>query len=64
MVSSQYTVQEKLEQAQTEAEETHKRGESKERRKSAVRSVNNRLGGSRRRSTLSPEELENLMGIV
>lgn len=55
------TVQQKLDQAEAEAEHARTQEEQKDRRK---KRVNNRLKGSRRRSTLSPEELENLMGAV
>ncbi|KAL8787967.1 MAG: hypothetical protein Q9195_007555 [Heterodermia aff. obscurata] len=59
--SSPRTVQQKLDAA--EAEATNARTvEEKKGRKNAAKAVNNRLGGSRRRSTLSPEELMNLMG--
>ncbi|KAL6714035.1 hypothetical protein ACLMJK_008529 [Lecanora helva] len=58
------TVEQKLEYAQAEAEAARKFEESKPKEKSlAKRAVTKKLKGSRRRSTLSPEELENLMGI-
>ncbi|KAL8697933.1 MAG: hypothetical protein Q9224_002082 [Gallowayella concinna] len=60
-MSSPRTVQQKLEKARTEAEETRQREEKSGRRSSGVVK---KLRGSRRRSTLSPEELEKLMGIV
>jgi len=62
--SSPRTVPEKLEKAQAEAEAARKRDEQRDKRKTAARTVNKRLKGSRRRSTLSPEELEDLMGIT
>ena len=60
-LSSPRTIQNKLEKAQAEAEEARKTEEKKGRRRSGVVK---KLKGSRRRSTLSPEELEKLMGIV
>lgn len=60
-MSSPRTIQQKLEKARTEAEEARQREEKKGKRKSGVVK---KLRGSRRRSTLSPEELEKLMGIV
>ncbi|KAI4270150.1 MAG: hypothetical protein L6R38_007216 [Xanthoria sp. 2 TBL-2021] len=60
-ISSPRTVQQKLERARTEAEEARKREEKKGKRKSGVVK---KLRSSRRRSTLSPEELEKLLGIV
>ncbi|KAL8712061.1 MAG: hypothetical protein Q9225_007011 [Loekoesia sp. 1 TL-2023] len=60
-LSSPRTVQHKLERARTEADEARKMEEKKGRRGSGVVK---KLRGSRRRSTLSPEELEKLMGIV
>ncbi|KAL8873476.1 MAG: hypothetical protein Q9174_001068 [Haloplaca sp. 1 TL-2023] len=60
-VSSPRSIQRKLEKARSEAEEARKQDEKKGRRRSGVVK---KLRGSRRRSTLSPEELEKLMGIV
>ncbi|KAL8939531.1 MAG: hypothetical protein Q9211_002696 [Gyalolechia sp. 1 TL-2023] len=60
-VSSPRTIQRKLERAQTEAEEARTTEERKGRRRSGVVK---KLRGSRRRSTLSPEELEKLLGLV
>ncbi|KAL8671544.1 MAG: hypothetical protein Q9168_003951 [Polycauliona sp. 1 TL-2023] len=60
-ISSPRTIQQKLEKARTEAEEARKREEKKGNRKSGVVK---KLRSSRRRSTLSPEELEKLLGIV
>lgn len=60
-LSSPRTIQHKLERARTEAEEARTTQERKGRRKSGVVK---KLRGSRRRSTLSPEELEKLMGLV
>ncbi|KAL9007054.1 MAG: hypothetical protein Q9188_000177 [Gyalolechia gomerana] len=60
-LSSPRTIQHKLERARTEAEEARTTEERKGRRKSGVVK---KLRGSRRRSTLSPEELEKLMGLV
>ena len=57
-------MQQKLDQAEAEAEGVRRQGIQKERKDSAVRRVNRRLKGSRRRSTLSPDELENLLGAV
>ncbi|CAF9935604.1 MAG: hypothetical protein ALECFALPRED_006493 [Alectoria fallacina] len=59
------TIQQKLERAEAEAGEAKRREENRPRRKSISKStVTKKLKGSRRRSTLSPEELENLvMGI-
>ncbi|KAL2042051.1 hypothetical protein N7G274_005239 [Stereocaulon virgatum] len=58
------TVQQKLARAEAEAEEARKREQTRPRRESIVKSgVTKKLKGSRRRSTLSPEELEGLMGI-
>ncbi|KAL8713399.1 MAG: hypothetical protein Q9220_002598 [cf. Caloplaca sp. 1 TL-2023] len=59
--SSPRSIQQKLERARTEAEEARKREEKSGKRRSGVVK---KLRGSRRRSTLSPEELEKLMGIV
>ncbi|KAL8876145.1 MAG: hypothetical protein Q9198_005605 [Flavoplaca austrocitrina] len=59
--SSPRTIQQKLEKARTEAEEARKRDEKKGKRKSGVVK---KMRSSRRRSTLSPEELEKLLGIV
>ena len=61
MPSSPRSVQQKLQQAEAEANEARKRDEKRQKRKSGARTVN-KLKGSRRRSTLSPEELENLLG--
>ena len=59
------TVQQKLERAQLEAEEARKRDENRPKTKNmSKQTVTKKLRGSRRRSTLSPEELENLMGLV
>ncbi|KAL9641232.1 MAG: hypothetical protein Q9204_000172 [Flavoplaca sp. TL-2023a] len=60
-ISSPRTIQQKLEKARTEAEEARKRDEKKGKRKNGVV---RKLRSSRRRSTLSPEELEKLLGIV
>lgn len=60
-MSSPRTVQQKLEKARLEAEEARKREEKKGKRKSGVVK---KMRSSRRRSTLSPEELEKLLGIV
>ncbi|KAL8850539.1 MAG: hypothetical protein Q9221_004496 [Calogaya cf. arnoldii] len=60
-LSSPRTVQQKLEKARTEAEEAREREEKKGKRKSGGVK---KLKGSRRRSTLSPQELEQLLGIV
>ncbi|KAL8766148.1 MAG: hypothetical protein Q9209_006988 [Squamulea sp. 1 TL-2023] len=60
-MSSPRTIQQKLERARTEAEEVRQHEEKKGKRRSGVVK---KLRGSRRRSTLSPEELEKLMGIV
>ncbi|KAL8950059.1 MAG: hypothetical protein Q9222_003882 [Ikaeria aurantiellina] len=59
--SSPRSIQQKLERARTEADEARKREERSGKRRSGVVK---KLRGSRRRSTLSPEELEKLMGIV
>ncbi|KAL9604283.1 MAG: hypothetical protein Q9219_000681 [cf. Caloplaca sp. 3 TL-2023] len=59
--ASPRSIQSKLEKARAEAEETRKIEEKNGRRRSGVVK---KLRGSRRRSTLSPEELEKLMGIV
>lgn len=59
--ASPRTIQQKLENARSEAEEARKREEKKGKRKSGVVK---KLRGSRRRSTLSREELEKLIGIV
>ncbi|KAL9589801.1 MAG: hypothetical protein Q9203_001378 [Teloschistes exilis] len=61
LAASPRTIQQKLEKARSEAEEARKREEKKGKRKSGVVK---KLRGSRRRSTLSPEELEKLLGIV
>ncbi|KAL8695085.1 MAG: hypothetical protein Q9218_000363 [Villophora microphyllina] len=60
-IASPRTIQQKLEKARSEAEEARKREEKRGKRRSGVVK---KLRGSRRRSTLSPEELEKLMGIV
>ncbi|KAL8656430.1 MAG: hypothetical protein Q9226_002668 [Calogaya cf. arnoldii] len=60
-ISSPRTVHQKLEKARTEAEEARKREEKKGKRKSGGVK---KLRGSRRRSTLSPQELEQLLGIA
>ncbi|KAI4198523.1 MAG: hypothetical protein LQ348_002010 [Seirophora lacunosa] len=60
-VSSPRSIQRKLEAARTDAEFARKMDGKKGKRKSGVVK---KLKGSRRRSTLSPEELEKLMGIV
>ena len=58
------TIQQKLERAEAEADETRRREESRPRKSISKSTVTKKLKGSRRRSTLSPEELENLvMGI-
>ncbi|KAK4695288.1 hypothetical protein P7C71_g2437, partial [Lecanoromycetidae sp. Uapishka_2] len=63
-VSPAHTVQQKLERAQAEAEEARKREENRPRKRDTTKAVvTKKLKGSRRRSTLSPEELEGLMGI-
>ncbi|KAL8970096.1 MAG: hypothetical protein Q9183_001682 [Haloplaca sp. 2 TL-2023] len=59
--SSPRSIERKLEKARSEAEEARRHNEKKGRRRSGVVK---KLKGSRRRSTLSPEELEKLMGIV
>lgn len=61
--SSTRTVAQKLAQAQAEAEEARLRTETRSRRKASGRGVG-RSKGSRRRSTLSPEELEILLGCL
>lgn len=61
LAASPRTIQQKLEKARSEAEEARKREEKKGKRKSGVVK---KLKGNRRRSTLSPEELEKLLGIV
>ena len=61
LISSPRTIQEKLEKAHAEAESARKKEEKRNRRRS---NVIKKLRGSRRRSTLSPEELEKLMGII
>ena len=58
--SPERTVQQKLERVQAEAEKTRKKEEKRVKRDP----VKKKLKGSRRRSTLSPEELENLMGVA
>lgn len=60
-LSSPQTIQNKLERARSEAEESRLIQEKKGRRRSGVVK---KLRGSRRRSTLSPDELEKLMGLV
>ncbi|KAL9615347.1 MAG: hypothetical protein Q9167_000175 [Letrouitia subvulpina] len=60
-VSSPRTIRSKLDKAQAEANEAKRREERRSRRKS---NVVKKLKGNRRRSTLSPEELENLMGFT
>lgn len=64
-LSHNFTIQQKLERAEAEADEVKRREENRPRRKSISKStVTKKLKGSRRRSTLSPEELENLvMGV-
>jgi len=58
------TVQQKLERAQAEAEDARKGEEKRPRKRDITKAVaTKKLRGSRRRSTLSPEELEGLMGI-
>ena len=57
-------IQQKLDQAEAEAESVRRQEAQKNRKDSAVKRVNKRLKGSRRRSTLSPEELEKLLGAV
>lgn len=60
-VSSPRIIRSKLERAQAEANEAKRREERRSRRKS---NVVKKLKGNRRRSTLSPEELEKLMGLT
>lgn len=60
-VSSPQTIQRKLERASMDAEFARKIEGKTGKRKSGVMK---KLKGSRRRSTLSPEELEKLMGMV
>ncbi|KAL9047378.1 MAG: hypothetical protein Q9214_000029 [Letrouitia sp. 1 TL-2023] len=60
-VSFPRTIQSKLEKAQAEANEAKRREERRRRRKS---NVVKKLKGNRRRSTLSPEELEKLLGLT
>ena len=63
--SPMQTVAQKLERAQKEAEEARKREEKKLHQPGiSKRAVTKKLKGSKRRSTLSPQELENLMGLV
>lgn len=61
--SSPRTVAQKLATVQAEAEEARKRDETQTRRKTSDRPAG-KLKGSRRRSTLSPDELENLLGCI
>ena len=56
-ISPEHTVQQKLERAHAEAEEAVKKEKRVKRDP-----VKRKYKGSRRRSTLSPEELENLVG--
>ena len=56
------TVQQKLDKVQAEAEEARTREQKIGRRKSVTMNKI-RAKPSRRRSTLSPEELESLMGV-
>ncbi|KAM0802010.1 Afadin and alpha-actinin-binding-domain-containing protein [Usnea florida] len=59
------TVQQKLDRAEAEAEEAKRREENRPRKSISQSAVTRKLKGSRRRSTLSPEELENLvMGVL
>ena len=58
------TVQQKLDRAEAEAEEAKRREETRPQKNSSKSTSAKKLKGSRRRSTLSPTELENLvMGI-
>ena len=58
------TIQEKLDRAEAEAGEAKRREENRPRKSVSKSTVTRKLKGSRRRSTLSPEELENLvMGV-
>lgn len=58
------TVQQKLDSAEAEAEEAKRREESRPQKNSSKSTSTKKLKGSRRRSTLSPTELENLvMGV-
>lgn len=59
------TLKEKLERAEVEADEAKRREEIRPRKSISRSTVTKRLKGSRRRSTLSPTELENLvMGVL
>ena len=63
-VSPARTVQQKLDCAQAEAEEARKREENRPRKRETTKAiVTKKLKGSRRRSTLSPAELEGLMAL-
>ena len=58
------TVQQKLDRAEAEAEEAKRREETRSQKNSSKSTSEKKMKGSRRRSTLSPTELENLvMGI-
>ena len=58
------TVQQKLDRAEAEAEEAKRREETRPQKNSSKSTSARKLKGSRRRSTLSPTELENLvMGV-
>ena len=63
-LSPSRTIQEKLDRAEAEADEAKRREENRPRKSVSKSTVTRKLKGSRRRSTLSPEELENLvMGV-
>ncbi|KAF6226292.1 hypothetical protein HO133_009158 [Letharia lupina] len=55
------TIQQKLERVEAEADEAKRREENRPRKSISKSAVTKKLKGSRRRSTLSPEELENLV---
>ncbi|KAF6237449.1 hypothetical protein HO173_004339 [Letharia columbiana] len=55
------TIQQKLERVEAEADEAKRREENRPRKSISKSTVTKKLKGSRRRSTLSPEELENLV---
>ncbi|KAL9137006.1 MAG: hypothetical protein Q9175_001790 [Cornicularia normoerica] len=57
-------IQQKLERAEAEADKAKRQEENRPRKSNSKSTVTKKLKGSRRRSTLSPEELENLvMGV-
>lgn len=63
-LSPSRTIQQKLDRAEAEADEAKRREETRPRKSISQSAVTRKLKGSRRRSTLSPEELENLvMGV-